>query len=279
MAVTKRTRRQIKEALAYWKKQLRKLNEGLYNEDGEGNGSGADNNGGGGDGAGRGESSGEDNSDPDGDDDDNGNDPEEKPAKDPDPFAKFNPMKRIVRLHNAAVKKVSKLVSDKFLNKWKAGDAESISIENSAIDTDEQTFDYEKGEKMVITMTVSIDKAKVKGFRKMLAVILKESTFKKLDYMSKRLNEGLFDIIKGAFRGAIKGGAKEGGEAKKAAIDQANKELKERIGVFGLHEYVRRVCGADIANKLKPKHIEIGFDKPDPDEALSYVYKAIVTFS
>ena len=194
MAITKRTRRQIKEALAYWKKQLRKLNEETGGDGTDGkNSEGGENSE---------NSEGGENPENDVDDDNNNIEFEEKDAKAPAAFAKFNPMSRIVRLHNAAVKKVQKLVADKFLNKWKAGDAQSILIENSAIDTDAQTFEYKKGNTMVITMSVSIDKAKVKGFRKMMAVLLKESTFKKLDRTAKQLNEGIWDIFKGAIGSA-----------------------------------------------------------------------------
>ena len=263
MAVTKRTRSQVKEALAYWKKQLRKLNEGLYGEEDEEKGDGADPKG-----------DGDKSEEPDPEEED---DPEfkEKDAKDPAAFAKFNPMKRIVRLHNAAKRKVAKLVSDKFLNKWKAGSEKSVVFKNSAIDDDEQTFEYEKGGTMVITMTVSIDKAKVKGFRKMMAVLLKESTFKRLDSEARRLDEGIWDIFKSAVGSAAKTAKVKAGEA----IDRANNELKEKVGMFGIQEYVRRLCGKDIMEKLRAKSIEIGYDEADEKEALEYVYKAAVTFS
>lgn len=49
--------------------------------------------------------------------------------------------------------------------------------------------------------------------------------------------------------------------------------------MYGIQEYVRRVCGKNIMDKLRVKNIEIGYDEADGKDALEYVYKAAVTLS
>lgn len=203
------TTRQIEEALTYWKNKLQQLDESeepiIGEDDGEG----------------------------EGEDDVAGNEKgtdelEVEKADDPTPFTTWNTSTRLVRAHKFAVKKtIEKLVS-KLLNKAKIGE-ESVKLTNSLIDDDDGTGDFDSGNTMIVTLRVTIDEAHVKGFRKFMAVLLKESTFKELD-AAKELNEGIFSTL----ANAIKAGAKEAGEKAKDSINKANKELEKKIGLAGL---------------------------------------------
>lgn len=160
------------------------------------------------------------------------------------PIGTLNISTRMYRIHNSAVKKTTELLVSKFLNKNKLGDEESVLITNSAVDEDAGKLSLEDGGVMTIGLKVSIDKAHVKGFRKFMAVMLKEE---EIDADPDLVCEGLF----GTLFAAGKAAGKEAVEKAKASVDAANEELKKRIGVAGLQEYVKRFAGIKLAKNVK----------------------------
>jgi hypothetical protein len=83
------------------------------------------------------------------------------------PVGVFNPTKRFYRMHLHAEKVVKEKLG-KLLNKSKMGDGNSVVIENSAIEDGDFNMDADE---ILITVKVQIDKAKVQGFRKFIAVL------------------------------------------------------------------------------------------------------------
>lgn len=241
------TSKHIQQALTYWRSKLNALNEStdepnpLDEEDGEDDGE-------------------------DGEDDGEDDELPIEDADEPDPFSEWNTGSRLARAHRAAVKKTVQLLNDKLLKKGNLG-IDAVQIKNSLVDDDTMKGDFESGNKMVVTLRVTVDAAHVKGFRKFLAAVLKESTYTDLTRTAKRLDEGILDMMKAAYKAV--------GDEKQNAIDRANKELERKIGLAGLQEYFKLLCGTAVAKKLR--EIEPGLEKDDKENGVAFVYKAAVT--
>lgn len=229
-AAKQRTAKQIKEAISYWQKVL--------NEDVE-----------------------KDIADEVIDDDDAA--PSEAAKK---PVGTLNILGRFYRIHVNAVKNATAAVS-KFLNSKKVPVPETgITFTNSFVDDDAGTFEI-KDEPMVVTLEVEVDRASVKGFRKFMAVMLKEAA----EENGEQLDEGILGTLASAF-----GAAKEKGKEKAAeSIKKANEQLKAQIGVAGLQEYVKRFCGPKLAKVINHKTI---FDGMNEDGG-ELVYKYSVAYN
>ena len=179
------TMAEIREAIAYWKGRLASLNE---SDGGEG--------------------------DADSDEDSSSVGlPDEDKVEDKakaSPVGAFNPTKRFYRMHLHAEKVVKEKLG-KLLNKSKLGDGNSVVIENSAIDDGNFNMDTDN---ILITIKVQIDKAKVKGFRKFLAVIKEEDV-----HDPDRVDEGLLGAL---FKGIADtaSGVKKAGQEKIAAANE-----------------------------------------------------------
>lgn len=169
------------------------------------------------------------------------------------PVGAFNFTKRFYRMHLHAEKVVKEKLG-KLLNKSKLGDGNSVVIENSAIDESSGQFNMDVKD-ILITIKVQIDKAKVKGFRKFLAVIKEEDV-----HDPDRVDEGLL--------GALFGGlADTGRRIKKAGqekIAAANEQLKQRVGVAAMQEYFNAFFGKLLAKKITPKNVFAGADEEGP---------------
>lgn len=238
------TTSRIREAIAYWKGRLASLNEA---DEGEGD---ADD-------------------DADAEDDADGGlpgipdeDKVEDKAKSA-PVGVFNPTKRFYRMHLHAEKVVKEKLG-KLLNKSKLGDGNSVVIENSAVDDGD--FDM-SADNILITIKVQVDKAKVKGFRKFLAVIKEEDV-----HDPDRVDEGLLGAL---FKG-LGDTAKGVGKAAQEKIATANEQLKQRVGVAAMQEYFNAFFGKLLAKKITPKNVFAGADEEGTAGA-EFVYCSSVT--
>lgn len=244
------TMAEIREAIAYWKGRLASLNE---SDGGEGD---AEN-------------------DVDDVDDDVVSDkgggiglPDEDKVEDKakaSPVGAFNFTKRFYRMHLHAEKVVKEKLG-KLLNKSKLGDGNSVVIENSAVDESSGLFDMDV-ENILITIKVQIDKAKVKGFRKFLAVI-KEDDVHNPDMVDEGLLSALFKGL-----GDTAKGVKKAGQEKIAA---ANEDLKNRVGVAAMQEYFNAFFGKLLAKKITTKNVFAGADEEGSNGAY-FVYCSSVT--
>jgi hypothetical protein len=222
---------EIKEAIAYWRGRLASLNE-AEEEDDDDEATDKDV---GGDG---------DFGIPDGD-------KVEDKAK-AAPVAVFNPLARFYRIHLRAERgvreKLAKLLHNKGL---KGASTEDIQITNSAIDEGSGTFNADE-ETAVVTIKVTIDKAKLKGFRKFLAAVTESdlSEFERLDEASllKSLFKGIADTAKGV------------GDAAKQKVADANEKLRQTIGVQAMQEYFKLLFGPTVAKKVTLKNVFSGAD-------------------
>jgi hypothetical protein len=236
---------EIREAIAYWKGRLASLNEAGADEREE--------------------------DDVDDDDDGSGSGgvglPDEDKVEDKakaSPVGAFNPMKRFYRMHLHAEKVVKEKLG-KLLNKSKLGDGNSVVIENSAISDGDFDIDTDN---VLITIKVQIDKAKVKGFRKFLAVI-KEADVHNPD----RVDEGLLGaLFKGL--GDTAKGVKKAADEKVAA---ANEQLKQRVGVAAMQEYFNAFFGKLLAKKITPKNVFAGAE--EEGAGASFIYCSSVTLN
>ena len=225
---------EIREAIAYWKGRLASLNES-------------------------GDETEEDDVEDDEDDvDTSGGDSGEMGLPDEDsveskakasPVGVFNPTKRFYRMHLHAEKVVKEKLG-KLLNKSKMGDGESVVIENSAIEDGD--FDINADE-ITVTVKVLIDKAKVQGFRKFIAV-LKEEELQNPDLIDEASLWG--EIFKG-----VANTAKGVNKAAKEKIADANEQLKQRVGVTAMQEYFKAFFGMILAKKITPKCVFAGADE------------------
>lgn len=182
---------------------------------------------------------------------------------------------RLARIHNMAVKKTRKAVG-KFLNSSKIGNETSVRVTNSKIDPRRHTFNGKDGDEMIITISVSIDAANVKGYRKFLAKIFHESGRHAFAYRYERLNEGLFSTAFGALTAAAKAG-KEGFDK---SVQNANDEFRKRIGVVGLQTYLNSFCGVNshLADNVKTIEPEASSITNDNGNA-RYEYSCKVTIA
>ena len=243
------TMAEIREAIAYWKGRLASLNE---SDGGEG--------------------------DAESDEDDVVDDvsdkgggvglPDEDKVEDKakaSPVGAFNFTKRFYRMHLHAEKVVKEKLG-KLLNKSKLGDPNSVVIENSAVDESSGLFNMDV-ENILITIKVQIDKAKVKGFRKFLAVI-KEDDVHNPDMVDEGLLSALFKGLGDTAKGVKKEGQKK--------IATANEELKNRVGVAAMQEYFNAFFGKLLARKITTKNVFAGADEKGPNGAY-FIYCSSVT--
>ena len=233
---TRYTRKQLKEAIAYWKGKLAKLNE----ED-------------------EGDTATEDGGDGKAIDAFMADEETVQKKAESNPVGVFDLNARMHRLHIGASNKVKKAL-EKFLNKYNVdASGKQVLITNSC-DPDNGGWEMPKeGDKMVITVQVSIDRASVKGFRKMVA-LMKEND-------EEFLNEGFWgDLWSGFTKGAAEL-KKVGGETiekmgKTAAekIKNANEKLKKQIGLTAIRMYTESFCGKALAGRVGLDNIQIGQD-------------------
>lgn len=182
------------------------------------------------------------------------------------PVGTLNIMGRFYRIHVNAVKNATAAVS-KFLNSKKVPVPETgITFTNSFVDDDAGKFEI-KDEPMVITLEVEVDRASIKGFRKFMAVMLKETA----EENGEPLDEGILGTLASAF-----GAAKEKSKEKAAeSIKKVNEQLKAQIGVAGLQEYVKRFCGPKLAKVINMKTIFDGMNEAGGE----LVYKYSVAYN
>lgn len=182
---------------------------------------------------------------------------------------------RLARIHNMAVKKTRKIVG-KFLNGQKLGNETSVRVINSLIDPRGHRFVGKDGDEMIITISVAIDQANVKGFRKFVASILHESGHHAAAYRYERLDENIFSTVFGAIGAAVKAG-KEGVDK---SIQNANDEFRKRLGVAGLQTYLNSFCGVNshLADNVKTVDPEASSITNDNGNA-RYEYSCKVTVS
>lgn len=182
---------------------------------------------------------------------------------------------RLARIHNMAVKKTRKIIG-KFLNGQKLGNETSVRVINSLIDPRSHRFVGKDGDEMIITISVAIDQANVKGFRKFVASILHESGYHAAAYRYERLDENIFSTVFSAIGAATKAG-KEGIDK---SIQNANDEFRKRLGVAGLQTYLNSFCGINshLADNVKTIDPEASSITNDNGNA-RYEYSCKVTVS
>ena len=216
----KYTRKQLTEAIAYWKNKLKALNEADDTAD---------------DADEEGKSDGKDLS--------VSEETVEKKAE-ANPIGNFDISARMHRLHNGARNKVKKELGS-FLTKFKMGDVGTVLVENSC-DVDGYFEMPQEGDKMVITIKVDVDKAKVKGLHKMIALMKEDDE----------------ELMKVGFLKDLWNGIKSTGSAMaktaKEKIDVANEKLKKNIGLTAVRKYVEAFCGKGLAEKVSLKNVMIG---------------------
>lgn len=254
MAKTKKMKKsystgEIREAIAYWKGRLASLNEADEKPEDD-----------------------VENDDDDFEDDSKGssssgiNLPNENKVEDKAksaPVGVFNPTKRFYRMHLHAEKVVKEKLG-KLLNKSKMGDGNSVVIENSAIEDGDFNMDADE---ILITVKVQIDKAKVQGFRKFIAV-LKEDQIKNPDLIDEGLLSALFKGLADTAKGVKKAGQEK--------IAAANEQLKQRVGVAAMQEYFKAFFGALLAKKITPKNVFAGADE-EGNAGAEFIYCSSVT--
>ena len=171
------------------------------------------------------------------------------------PIGEMNIFDRLRRLHNATVINVQKKLAQ-FLGFAKS---EDVIVENSCVENGK--FALPDDGMMAVTVKVRVNDANRKGFKKFVAGVF-----------GKALNEGVVgDFFGGLWKGtkdaskAVAAGAKEG--AQKAAktyqdnIKKVNEEMKVRIGVAAIQEYVQRFCGKALAKKVSASNIQSAVDE------------------
>ena len=240
----KYTRRQLLEAISYWKNRLRELNE-----ENEGDASAekpaAEKP------AAEGKSA-----------DAFTVDPEKTEAKaEAKPVGVFDINARMHRLHLGASNKVKKAL-EKFLNKYDIkSEGKPVKVENSCDNGNAWNMPKE-GDKMLITITVSLDRASVKGFRKMVA-LMKEND-------REFLNEGFWgDLWRGFKKGAEElkkvGGetVQKMGDTAKEKVINANEKLRRQIGLVAVRMYTEAFCGKALAAEVDEDNIQVGQDNDE----------------
>ena len=224
----KYTRKQLVEAIAYWKNKLRTIDEADETDD-----------------TGDKEAGKEADTASEGGDKDLAVSEEtvEKKAE-ANPIGVFDISARMHRLHNGARNKVRKELGS-FLTKFKMGNVGTVMVENSC-DVDGYFEMPKEGDKMVVTVKVEVEKAKVKGFHKMIA-LMKEND-------KELMKEG---FLKDLWTGIKMTGSAMAKTAKEK-IDVANEKLKKNIGLAAIKRYVEAFCGKALAEKVSLKNVMIG---------------------
>jgi len=176
------------------------------------------------------------------------------------PVGAFSPNRRFFRIHLAAVKKtkdkLAKLLRDSGLN---LEDDTSIQVENSAIEDGD--FNPDVGTAL-ITIKIKIEKAQLKGLRKLFAALFED----------KRAFD---DIDEGKIWDAIWGGVKNVKAAGVEKIADANEKLRQKIGVPAMYEYFNGFFGKILASKVTEKNVFAGGDDKSVSGA-QFVYCAAV---
>ena len=174
------------------------------------------------------------------------------------PVGDFDLAARMHRLHRGASKKVVTELG-KFLNKYNAANHTGIQIENSCDDGDYFKMPAE-GDQMVVTIKVDVDQAHVKGFRKMIA-LMKEND-------EEIMNEGFLRDLWNGFKKGAGELKKVGGKAIAAMgktaqekINNANEKLKKQVGMAAMKMYFASFCGKRLSQKVSLKNIAIGQDE------------------
>lgn len=176
----------------------------------------------------------------------------------------FGMATRMHRLHNGAAKKVRNELQT-FLQKYKASENGSVQIFNSC-DNDGSFKIPEPGDIMYVTINISIDKAHVKGFSKMVA-LMKEND-------EDFLNEGFFKDLWNGVKSTA-GAMKQTADKK---IVDANAVLKKNIAFKAIHMYLMSFCGKAVADSLTMKNIMVGGD-PEGTEDGRLIFVAAVKIS
>lgn len=183
---------------------------------------------------------------------------------------------RLRRIHAHAVTQTKKAVGA-FLNSQKAGNEESVKILNSGIK--DGRFVASDGDELTITLQVSVDKAHVTGWKAFMASLFNEAG--NAEYANKLLTEDGLGILKSIFSG-IKSGTKEivtGTKDEVAkSVKRVNDELRLRIGVAGLQEYLINFCGKNSGLPENVKTIDPGASSITHDNgAAKYEYSVKIT--
>lgn len=183
---------------------------------------------------------------------------------------------RLRRIHAHAVTQTKKAVGA-FLNSKKAGNEESVKIINSGIK--DGRFVAADGDELTITLQVSVDKAHITGWKAFMASMFNEAG--NVEYAKELIREDGFGILKKIFSG-IKSGTNEiiSGTKEEVAksIKHVNDELRLRIGVAGLQEYLINFCGKNSGLPENVKTIDPGASSITNDNGMAkYEYSIKLT--
>lgn len=193
------------------------------------------------------------------------------------PIGEMNLMDRLRRLHNATVKNVIAKLK-KFLPFAKG--EQDIEVENSCVENGQFTIPDDGN--MFITVKVKVNDANRKGFKKFIGGMFGKA-------MNETDEEILEGVIGNFFGGLWKGskeaaqkfaaGAKEGAEkaaqAYKDNLSKVNDEMKKRIGVAAIQEYVTRFCGKALAKKVNYQVIQVAIEN-EGTEDVTYVFTGCI---
>lgn len=182
------------------------------------------------------------------------------------PVGKLTVSGRFHRLHIGSRNLVQKKLAE-LLNKYKAlSDDNAVVVENSR-DPDDEGFNIDGDDPMVITVRVQIDRAHVKGLRKLMAVLKEDDEIEKLD-------EG--EIWSAIFKG-IANMAHGVSSAAKTKIADANEALKKKIGVTAIQSYLMNFGGKKLAQRANLKNVFITAD--EEGDGAEYTICAAVNWS
>ena len=193
------------------------------------------------------------------------------------PIGEMNLMDRLRRLHNATVKNV--VVKLKKFLPFAKGERD-IEVENSCVSNGQ--FAIPDDGNMFITVKVKVNDANRKGFKKFIGGMFGKA----MNETDEEILEGVIGnffggLWKGTKEGAQKlaAGAKEGAEkaaqAYKDNLSKVNEEMKKRIGVAAIQEYVMRFCGKALAKKVNYQVIQVAIEN-EGTESATYVFTGCI---
>lgn len=174
---------------------------------------------------------------------------EAKDEAENNPVGEFDPASRFIGMHKFAVGEVQKIVSKVLHNKV---DTQDVHVYNSAVKGND--FDASV-DKITVKIAITVDKAKVKGFRKALAALVGET---------EQIDE----------RGWFKSITKSVRDNAAQNIGDPNSALKEKVGLEAMKMYFKNFFGKRLAAAISRRNVFVG--QAGEGTALEYVFCASV---
>ena len=198
------------------------------------------------------------------------------------PIGEMNLMDRLRRLHNATKNNVIKKLQQFLPFKTAEG---AVDVKNSCVGAD-GNFTIPADGNMFIKVWVKVDKTNRQGFKKFIGGMFGKAMNE--DDLEE-LTEGVFsEFFGGLWKGSkeaakkMAAGAKEGAqkaaEAYRDNLAKVNEEMKKRVGVAAIQEYVMRFCGKALAKKVNYQNIKSAIEN-EGTESARYVFTGCIKVS